>query len=127
MITNNKSTKLIPSKWEFTADKLKQRGAPDDIVNAAIEIDNLLISLNLGYNTQEWINDYNHIFNHEFMDVKKLQALVYNTTFCSACDDCMTVCEKCKLGNIYNCTPSPPYPKNYFRIVNGWISKQTIK
>jgi len=108
-------------KWEYIANKLREFKAPAKVVNAAVELDNALIKLELGWNTDEW-SAY-----PEVVCVAGLRGLVYDVLTCTACD-VVNDCSECTLGGHYGqyyycCTPRSKHADNYHHIVAGWISK----
>ena len=105
---------VIPRKWKYIADQLRELNAPKKVINAAIEIDNILVDLGLGFNTQDWCEYY-------YSQTLSLYGLVHNANSCSAC----TRCDTCVMGDSTSCTPRRKYADDYYRIVSDWTA--TIK
>jgi len=109
---------IIPSKWMFIATWLIELKAPKKVVNAAIEIDNALIGLGLGNNTEFWEDMYNYeIYTFKLID------LINCTDSCTACFFAYPHCKKCTFGSPGNCTPRSKYADQYFLIVYSWVKK----
>ncbi len=105
----------IPRKWEYIADRLKEINAPKKVINAAIELDSLMVELGLGDNTSYWERHHT-----EFYGKEGLNTLISTRQTCTACLDAQNKCEDCKLGIPRYCTPRSKYPDDYFAIVRGW-------
>ena len=113
----------IPSKWKFIASWLEELSAPKKVINAAIEIDNALIHLSLGYNTKEWVEVYDIISKWDRTRFDLLFDLMMNDEYCTACEDCGCICRHCKLGDSNTCTPRYWHADEYFTIIKRWIKK----
>jgi len=105
-------------KWKYITEKLQEQKAPSKVVNAAREIDNALVSLGLGYNTNEWEEQSKEILSISF--------LVGDVRSCAACLDARlrdpeVPCYACKLGDITSCTPRSKYADDYLRIVQNYV------
>ena len=107
----------IPTKWKYIVNRLKDEGAPQKVINAALEIDHEMRLLNLG-NTYEW----KRAFTIGTIDNINTHDLVRDESFCSACKECNGHCANCRLGNPKGCTPRSKYADNYFFIVDSWLS-----
>lgn len=105
----------IPRKWKYIADRLKLLNAPEKVINAATQIDNIMVKLGLGYNTPYWERHY-----LEYPEPEDLHDLIFYQSSCTACVDCDSVCSRCKLGHKGNCTPRSKYADDYFHIVGHW-------
>lgn len=113
----------IPRKWEYIADQLRKLKAPKKVINAAVEIDNLMVKLDLGYNTPQWeqLTYYRRApVTHKSL---RLYGLVNNAQSCTACMEA-EFCSRCKLGTKGQCTPRSRYADNYYLIVLQWLLKQ---
>lgn len=117
-------------KWEYIAEALKNLGAPNKIISAAQEIDNILVSLGLGYNTSYWID---YISGNEYQNEgwKSLCGIVYDATYCSACLDINDRDIKCSLcllskgmGRDTSCTPRSVYADDYYVIVSDYVNNK---
>lgn len=103
-------------KWEYIANKLKKMKAPAKVVNAAQELDNILVELGLGWNTEAW-----NAYSTECL----LYYLVVSGNTCTACVQAEE-CRFCLLGadpvneTDYYCTPRNKYADNYYKIVRDW-------
>lgn len=115
----NKS--YIPRKWEYIAERLEEINAPKKVINAAIELDDIMVGLGLGDNTSYWERHYT-----EFCGKKELNTLISSRQTCTACVDAKNKCEDCKLGILRYCTPRSKYPDDYFAIVRGWSFQNLI-
>lgn len=105
----------IPRKWEYITERLKEINAPKKVINAAVELDNLMVELGLGNNTPYWERHHT-----EFYGRKELNTLISSKQTCTACVDAKNKCDNCKLGILRHCTPRSKYPVDYFAIVRGW-------
>ena len=108
----------IPRKWKFIADKLKEFNAPLKVVNAAIELDNITVSLGLGYNTPYWARHSDEI--HTAVDVNDM---IFSRRSCTACAEVNNNCDDCRMGEYGHCTPRKKYADDYFGIVGRWSSE----
>lgn len=108
----------IPRKWVFIADKLRMLNAPKKVINAAVELDRLMVKLSLGDNTPYWERHYNEYRVSE--DLGDLDKLIFCRASCTACVDVDNMCVNCKLGIKGNCTPRSRYADNYFYIIGIW-------
>ncbi len=115
-------------KWEYIAKVLRNLNAPSKIINAAQEIDNILVNLGLNHNTPSWIK---YVSENEYQneDWNSLDGIICNATYCSACfdiNDNDINCLDCLLskGNI-SCTPRSLYTDDYYRIVSNYINDNT--
>lgn len=113
-------------KWEYTAKVLENLKAPKKVIDAAQEIDNILVGLGLDHNTSQWIDYVSH---NEYQDEDwySLSDIVGEAVFCSACfdaDDNDINCRCCKLskGRVFSCTPRSVYPIDYCRVVTHYVS-----
>ena len=116
--------KRVPRKWEYIADQLRKLNAPAKVVNAATEIDNAMVKLELGYNTKYWVNDLYHRTPPPSTQLLRLLSLVNNSDSCSACDETIAGCHTCKLGGKDGCTPRRNYADKHYSIVYNWITSK---
>jgi hypothetical protein len=113
-------------KWEYTAKALENLKAPKRVINAAQEVDNILVDLGLDYNTSYWIS---YVSKRKFQDedLSSLNFIIGNVTFCSACTDTDgddVDCSDCKLsGGDVDCTPRYLYADDYYGIVARYMNK----
>jgi len=114
----------IPTKWKYIAARLIELKAPKKVINAAIAIDDALGNLGLGYNTEEWEEDYDCILGLNRTTPSALYNLILTEEYCTACDDCNGICRRCQLGIGFACTPRSRHADKYFSIVRNWVSKQ---
>ncbi len=105
----------IPRKWKYIADRLKLLNAPEKVINAATQIDNIMVKLGLGYNTPYWERHY-----LEYLKSEDIHDLIFCQPSCTACVDCDNMCFRCKMGVKGNCTPRSRYADSYFYIVGHW-------
>jgi hypothetical protein len=112
---------VIPRKWEYIADQLRELNAPKKVINAATELDNIMVKLGLGFSTSYWERHY-----LEFSEPEDLHNLIFCQSSCTACEDCSRMCYRCKLGTKNECTPRSRYADEYFHIVGHW-SKDNLR
>jgi len=105
-------------KWEYIANALKYKNAPKKVINAAEEIDNILVSIGFGWDTEDWELYEGSPENESWTDIGRL---VNDRSCCPACYDCYNNCPDCILGNEEGCTPRSKYADNYFHIVNEYV------
>jgi hypothetical protein len=115
-------SKDIPRKWEYIADQLREHKAPAKVVNAAVESDNAMVKLGLGYHTEYWTKKYPIYLKYQPLLIKELYDLVTDNKSCSACEDCGCICSECKLGQSRRCTPRNKHADLYFTIVKFWVA-----
>jgi hypothetical protein len=113
-------------KWEYMAKALKNLKAPGKVINAAQELDSILVNLGLDYNTRYWIA---YTSQSEYQDEcwYSLLKVLYNATYCSACFDIdgnEVDCSCCILSKGMNtvCTPRGVYADDYYSIVANYIN-----
>ena len=114
----------IPTKWEYIDTWLTNLNAPKKVINAAIEINNALVDLGLGDNTQDWEKDYDRISRVDRTSLSRLHDLIMTDLYCTACVNCEYICIHCKLGDDSLCTPRHRYADDYFSIVRKWVEKK---
>lgn len=124
IIDSTDDNDTVPRKWEYIATRLKEINAPDKVVNAAIEIDNAMVRLGLGYNTTVWVNAYPHYVSNP-PDTGGLYDIVMDRHSCSACVDSGYMCFACKLGSAHKCTPRSKHADKYFTIMKNWTKKKS--
>lgn len=129
--TGSNNEEDIPRKWEYIADQLKKMKAPSKIIDAATEVDNLLTGLGFDPHTLPWLEDYSN-FKETCIDFDLLFSILMEKDYCTACYDCSSICELCKLGGIVRphvigCTPRSKYADMYFQMVRGWVEDQIAK
>lgn len=114
-------------KWEYTAKALKNLKAPKKVIDAAQEIDNILLSLGLDHNTLLWIN-YVSENDYQNEDWNSLFDIIGEAVYCSACfdiDDNDVNCLDCLLSKGMSigtsCTPRNVYADDYYRIVIDYM------
>ena len=107
-------------KWQYIAKSLEFKNAPTKIINAAKEIDNILVELGLGWDTYMW-SFYEMRHNYEDESWDHIREIVNNTNFCPACVACSNRCENCILGDEQRCTPRDNFADNYFLMVTHYI------
>ena len=107
------SKEEVPRKWVYITQELFKLNAPFKVLNAAIELDNALVRLGLGYNTADWIAMY--------PTKPCISKLIVNKPSCSACEQSI-FCNYCVLGDYYSCTPRNKHADDYYGIVGNWIS-----
>lgn len=110
-------------KWQYIADALVIKCAPEKVINAAKKIDEALIELGLGnvgfeYGPCKGVNDHK---NESWADISDM---VYDVSNCSACCDCDQQCENCKLGGGGHCTPRSKHADDYFKVITDYVSKK---
>lgn len=110
-------------KWEYTVKVLKNLKAPNKVVNAAQEIDNILANLGIDHNTLQWTY-YASENEYQYEDWNSLDDLIGNANYCSACfdiDNNDINCSDCLLSKGMqigtSCTPRNVYADDYYRIV----------
>lgn len=118
--TGSDNEEDIPRKWEYIADQLDRLKAPAKVVNAAIEIDNAMVKLGLGYHTDDWVKRYPVLLKYP-PTITELHSLVSSHRSCTACLDCLSICTNCKLGTERQCTPRSKHADRYYGIVKRWI------
>jgi len=98
-------------KWEYIAKALKNLKAPKKVIDAAQEIDNILLSLGLDHNTSSWFN-YASEKGYQNEDWDSLFDVIGEAVYCSACfdiDDNDVSCSACLLSKGMqtgtSCTP----------------------
>jgi hypothetical protein len=113
-------------QWEYITEALKNLKSSSKVVNAAQELDNILVSLKLDYNTPHWID---YVSNNEYQneDWDSLYDIVNSTIYFSACCDICGEsknCSNCLLseGIRGSCTPRSKYADDYYRIVMNYVS-----
>lgn len=114
-------------KWEYIAEALKNLKAPKKVIDAAQEIDNILLSLGLDHNTLSWIN-YASENEYQNEDLDSLLDIIGEAVYCSACfdiDDNDVSCSDCLLAKGMNvgisCTPRDVYADDYYRIIMNYV------
>ena len=115
----------IPRKWEYITAQLEERHAPTKVINAAAEVDNLLVQLGMGYHTLSW--KYKYLYSLHNKDVRYYDLyydVVMDTLSCTACEEVAPFCFLCRLGNSSGCTPRKKYADDYFKIVHHWVSDE---
>lgn len=112
-------------KWVYVAKTLRHLKAPSNVINAAQEIDNILVNLGLDHNTPRWMD---YISKHEYIneDWSSVRYLMGEPDFCSACFDVNNIdinCSNCLLskGNA-SCTPRSVYANDYCKIISDYIN-----
>ena len=114
-------------KWEYTAKVLKNLKAPNKIINAAYEIDNILVNIGLDHNTPRWI-DYMSEHEYQNEDWSSLRYLMSDPTYCSACFDVYDNdinCSDCLLSTgSTSCTPRSVYANDYCRMISDYIGNK---
>jgi len=93
-------------KWEFIKDYLEKRGAPKRVVEAATELDKLLVENKLDWNTPDWTQFYKDFQDKDF-SLDEFLEIIYSSRFCTACYQMKiqydsALCSKCPIGLI-NC------------------------
>jgi len=116
----------IPTKWDFIASWLREINAPKKVINAAIAIDDALDDLGLGYNTKDWEEDIDNVSSWDRTSFNALYSLISNQEYCTACEDCDTICRHCKLGDEVACTPRRWHADEYFTIIIKWVKKKKM-
>jgi hypothetical protein len=118
-------------KWEYIARALRNMKAPSKVINAAQELDNILVSLGLDYNTSYWaVYESENKYQDEYLG--SLCSIIYNATYCTACFDINNEdvnCSDCALskgmgkymGKYISCTPRSLYADDYYKIVTDYV------
>lgn len=113
-------------QWEYITETLKNLRSSSKVVNAAQELDNMLVSLKLDYNTPRWI-DYVSKREYQNEDWDSLYDITIIPVYCSACCDICgesKYCSDCLLseGICGSCTPRDKYAEDYYRTVTKYVS-----
>lgn len=121
-ISNNNK---IPRKWEYIVSRLKEIDAPKKVTNAAIEMDNAMVRLELGFHTDLWEKRYPLCVKYE-PSIFQLNKLIGSMGTCSACVESGYICSDCKLGAARRCTPRSKHADLYFSIVKNWVAERVV-
>jgi len=120
ILENIPDSSEFPRKWEYIATRLKEFNAPNKVHNAAIEIDNAMVRLGLGYHTGGWVMKYPICLKYP-PSMHELYSLISDFSSCTACEDCKRTCMHCKLGCERHCTPRSKHADQYYNIVRQWV------
>ncbi len=116
----------IPRKWEYITTQLRKFNAPSKVVDAAVEIDNAMVRLGLGFHTDLWKKRYPLCVKYE-PSMYQLNKLIGSMGTCSACIESGYICSDCKLGAPKRCTPRSKHADLYFSIVKDWVADKVVR